>query len=359
MPTRDLNVMGDMAAWTFHPQDGQPLASAMSVDGRIQAVVLEHGYIRESSDYGLSWVNAGEIRDWGGIAMNSNGCRQVALGYGATPFYSTNAGTTWAASASDTAPWSCCAMSMDGATVVAGSDLSGFYLSTNGGVSFAAVTALVASAHVWTDVELSSNGQYMAASCQLRVMDEEPYTEFDGGIYVSTDWGRTWAVKQQLRDFGGVAVSADGARQAAVGENGRIYESGDHGASWTEKGASLKWADVAMSGDGRRQIAVCQNGFSSVPIYVSTDYGETWSVTGRLARWGNVSMSKDGAYQLAIQIHAGFWTSHAASRIHGDLAVEGALGLGALGQLMVMNGTQLVFVAGGVTNVLDSDLLQP
>jgi hypothetical protein len=114
-----------------------------------------------------------------------------------------------------------------------------------------------------------------------------------------------------------------------------------------------------MSADGRRQMATCYNGLTAVPMYMSTDYGETWSVTGGLARWGNVSMSKDGAYQLVVQVHAGFWTSHAASRIHGGLTVEGALGLGGLGQLMVMNGTQLVFVTGGVTNVIDADILNP
>ncbi len=359
MPRRELDVMGDMAAWTFHPLDGYPWATAMSADGRVQAVAPEHGYVQESTDYGMSWVNVGSNRDWSGIAMNSNGTRQVALCYESTPYYSTDSGATWATSASDTAYWSCCAMSMDGAYVIAGSDLSGFYLSTNGGISFAAVTALVASAHSWTDAEMSSNGQYMAASCRLRVLDEEPYTEYDGGIYVSTNWGRTWTVKQELRDFGGVAVSADGVRQAAVGENGRVYQSVDYGASWTEKGPSLKWRDMAMSSDGRRQIAVCYNGLTAVPMYVSTDYGETWTVTGGLARWGNVSMSKDGAYQLVVQTHAGFWTSHAASRIHGGLTVEGGLGLGALGQLMVIHGTQLVFVAGTVTNVIDADILNP
>jgi len=36
-----------------------------------------------------------------------------------------------------------------------------------------------------------------------------------------------------------------------------------------------------------------------------------------------------------------------------------ALGLGAVGQFMILNGTQLVFVAGTVTNVLDGDIRHP
>jgi hypothetical protein len=371
MPTRDLNVMGDMVSWLPSPVTGWPDSAAMSSDGRIQVVVgcvatgvPQRGFISESADYGVSWVTVvGTNRSWDGIAVDASGTRQVALCWGlldgTTPYYSTNAGATWAASACDTAPWTCCAMSMDGATVVAGSDLGGLYLSTNGGVSFVAIPALDASAHVWTDVAVSSNGQYVLASCALRVLDEDPHTEYDGGMYVSTNWGVTWAVKQAVRDFSGVAMSADGSRQAGVGENGRIYQSADHGASWTEKGPSLKWRDLTMSGDGRRQIAVCYNGLTAVPMYMSSDYGETWSLTGRTARWGSACLSKDGAYALVTAVDGGVWASHAMSRIHGGLAVEGALGLGALGQLMVMHGTQLVFVAGGVTNVIDADILNP
>ena len=36
-----------------------------------------------------------------------------------------------------------------------------------------------------------------------------------------------------------------------------------------------------------------------------------------------------------------------------------ALGLGSVGQFMILNGTQLVFVAGTVTNVLDPDVGRP
>jgi hypothetical protein len=41
------------------------------------------------------------------------------------------------------------------------------------------------------------------------------------------------------------------------------------------------------------------------------------------------------------------------------LTVDGGLGVGGAGQLMVRGGTQLVFVVGGVVNVLDGDILSP
>ena len=51
-----------------------------------------------------------------------------------------------------------------------------------------------------------------------------------------------------------------------------------------------------------------------------------------------------------------------AQALHkGDavLTAGQALGLGAVGKFMILNGTQLVFVAGTVTNVLDGDIGRP
>jgi hypothetical protein len=55
------------------------------------------------------------------------------------------------------------------------------------------------------------------------------------------------------------------------------------------------------------------------------------------------------------------FTGDAQSFHKGDavLTAGQALGLGSVGQFMILNGTQLVFVAGTVTNVLDPDVGRP
>ena len=55
------------------------------------------------------------------------------------------------------------------------------------------------------------------------------------------------------------------------------------------------------------------------------------------------------------------FTGDALALHKGDavLTAGQALGLGAVGQFMILNGTQLVFIAGAVTNVLDSDIRHP
>ena len=47
----------------------------------------------------------------------------------------------------------------------------------------------------------------------------------DGKIVISTDAGATWAQREQVRFWRGVAVSADGNQIVAAVNNGRIYRS--------------------------------------------------------------------------------------------------------------------------------------
>ena len=91
------------------------------------------------------------------------------------------------------------------------------------------------------------------------------------GIWVSNDWGATWAKAagqpeptSQI-DWRGVASSADGMKLVAVADYGDIWLSPDAGASWTKKELESRhhrWLDVASSADGARLVAVTGTGFS-------------------------------------------------------------------------------------------------
>ncbi len=110
-----------------------------------------------------------------------------------------------------------------------------------------------------------------------------------------------------------------------------------------------------MSGDGR-QVYARVSGQSN---WRSVDYGVTWGQVGPALWWGRLVCSRDGVYQLAGIQGGQLWASGAGARVHGTLTVDWAVGLGSVGQLMMLNGTQLVFVAGTVTNVLDGDVGTP
>jgi hypothetical protein len=110
-----------------------------------------------------------------------------------------------------------------------------------------------------------------------------------------------------------------------------------------------------MSDDGKRQVCVLKQGV----VYVSNDYGVTWTATQSSGNWQHTAMSGDGAYQLVTGSGLNMWANRARSRVRGDLTVDCSLKFGVLGQLMIQGGTQLVLVAGSVTNVIDSNILAP
>jgi photosystem II stability/assembly factor-like uncharacterized protein len=65
----------------------------------------------------------------------------------------------------------------------------------------------------WTSVSLSATGQYQTAVAN------------GDYIYVSTDFGNTWAKSQNApqKKWFDVSLSASGQHQTAVAENGTIY----------------------------------------------------------------------------------------------------------------------------------------
>jgi hypothetical protein len=196
---------------------------------------------------------------------------------------------------------------------------------------------------------MSTNGEYQTAVAH-------PEDEMSSGIYVSSDYGSTWIENTAGPKWMGVAMSADGRLQLACALDGKLYGSTDHGATWTAKpGLNRAWWAVAMSGDGKMQYAAERSG----PIYVSSDYGATWADSGSArCLWTGLAVNQDGGFGLAAVNGGPCLAARPFTSVRGDLAVGGALTLGNVGLLMI-TGTQLVFVAGGVTNVLDMDVGTP
>jgi hypothetical protein len=264
-----------------------------------------------SADYGNTWTNRGDSRYWNGLAVSASGVRQTAIEEDGNIYVSSDTGTTW--SAKD-------------------------------------------EARKWTSVSISTNGQYQTATCD-QSEDDELHIFYGGGLYVSTNYGDTWTLTEPEKPWNHVVVCGNGARQAAVVSGGQIYISSDYGATWTAKATNRAWVGITGSADGKRLSAIV--GGTGRAIYISTDYGETWAQSGPSNYFGRIACSADGGYQLATIQNGQLWVSRADSKIHGNLTVDWGLGLGTAGQLTILNGTQLVFVAGSVTNVLDNDVGTP
>ena len=351
LAAQQLNASGRGLNWTTNEADRNWTGAALSTDGRYQTAVVQNGAIYVSGDYGNSWSAKGGAAAWQAVALSADGARQTACVCDGPLYCSTNYGSTWAIAAGARS-WVGVAMNASGAWQTALDDQGFVYVSSDFGSTWAA--KLTDEPRDWRGVGISTNGQFQTAACERRE-NGDTGAKYGGGIFVSTNFGGTWTLKQEGRDWEGVAVSGSGGRQVACAAGGRIYVSADYGGTWMPTGEDRDWRGVAASADGKMIFGIV----ADEGVHVSSDYGATWTEAGPARWWAQVASSADGAYQIATIQGGPLWVARADSHFHGNLTADCALGIGNVGQFMIRGGTQLVFVAGGVVNVLDADILHP
>ncbi len=351
LAAQQLNASGRGLTWTTSDADRNWTGAALSADGRFQTAVVQHGLIYVSGDYGNSWTAKGVSAAWQVVALSADGARQTACVCDGPLYCSTNYGSTWAIAAGARS-WVGVAMNASGAWQTALDDQGFVYVSGDFGSTWAA--KLTDEPRDWRGVGISTNGQYQTVVCERRE-NGDTNEKYGGGIFVSSDFGNTWALKEAGRDWQGVVVSGNGVRQVACAAGGKMYVSADYGNTWVPKEENRDWRGVAASADGKMIFGIV----ADEGVHVSNDSGATWTEAGPARWWAQVASSGDGAYQIATIQGGPLWVARADSKVHGNLTADCALGIGNVGRFMIRGGTQLVFVAGGVVNVLDADILHP
>lgn len=168
------------------------------------------------------------LTSWRALAVSADGQCVLALqdgNLGAAA--SRDAGATWRALPSlaivSNPLWTSAASSADGRTLYAAGANGTVHVSRDGGDSFAPTAAPSA----WgTALATSASGRIVVAACQTFDRVTTP-----GGLFVSTDAGRTWAR---------AADTDDAALNRAAGG---------------EREVNRGWKSVAVSGDGKRVAA--------------------------------------------------------------------------------------------------------
>jgi len=164
----------------------------------------------------------------------------------------------------------------------------GIYTSTNSGKTWVANNVQ----NLWTGIASSADGSKLAVAV------------YGGGIYVTTNAGASWTQTSAPTNYWScTASSANGSLLvAAIGTNGSIYISPDSGASWTQTSAPTNtfWKSVAASADGSKLVAAI--GYLGIKgaIYTSTNSGTTWTQTSAPTNtWSSVASSADGSKLIA------------------------------------------------------------
>jgi photosystem II stability/assembly factor-like uncharacterized protein len=134
-----------------------------------------------------------------------------------------------------------------------------------------------------------------------------------GGIYTSTDSGRTWGeINSTTRQWRGVASSADGSKLATVVNNDFIFTSTNSGSTWVQRTIGLSsaaWSSIASSADGTKLVAAVNGG----GIYTSTDSGSSWTQQASSRSWFSVASSSAGSKMVAAVYGGGIYTNSGTS----------------------------------------------
>ena len=145
----------------------------------------------------------------------------------------------------------------------------------------------------WRAIACSADGVKMVASAISA-----------GGIYVSSDYGRTWSQSSSTFSPTCLASSADGTKLFGGIANGGIVFSLNSGSSWFLSAApTTNWNGIACSANGSNVVAVINNGY----IYTSANIGTNWTrQTGSgFQNWFGVACSTDGKKIIAANYGAG------------------------------------------------------
>ncbi len=198
----------------------------------------------------------------------------------------------WTQTTAPTNYWNSIAASADGNRLVATVYGGGIYSSTDSGKTWKPTGA--PSGVPWTTVASSADGTKLVAAAFYKYP-----------IYLSTNSGISWSTNGPGGDWQSVACSSDGKKLVAVAnENGSIYTSTNAGITWRQaaNAPSNFWQSVACSADGNKMVAAVGGSLTAGPIYVSADSGTTWKPADSAPSniWQCVASSADGNKLVAV-----------------------------------------------------------
>jgi len=225
-------------------------SSAMSYDGRVQAVV---GYttLGRSHPNCLVSHNSGEsfnvINTLGAVGGINTDFKKIAMSSGGNTCY-----------------------------VITEFDM---YKSTDSGVNWSYLYS-----DEYTDIATSANGQYVTAVS---------FYDYNGGIMVSSDGGNNFSyynVPYSCSKF--ASMSSDGRYQLVVGENMPTYRSENFGANWFEVSGFSNgyYKSCSVSPTGKYQLVIGNNDSNTDDaVYFNCTFGSGIPASANEVRISNTN----------------------------------------------------------------------
>ena len=125
----------------------------------------------------------------------------------------------------------------------------------------------------WNDIASSADGSRLAVTGGTNGVNNV-WTSYDGGV--------SWTKRAPNLNYVSVAISADGAKMAAICYQGNTWTSVDYGQTWSGPlGPSSNFRGITSSSNGNK-LASASN---SETLYTSTDGGATWTPRATILSW--------------------------------------------------------------------------
>ena len=320
------NLPGNIAPgqrWTPRMVPMQWQAVASSQDGQFLVAADNPGHLRVSSDAGATWTisNIPTGQAWASVVIKrrpypspgAGAVSIVAVATGGGIYRSDDAGVKWTELVSANAgislsgrQWQSVTTDQLG-TVVAAAILNGpIYRTGTPGLGTSVISDWQAGTLEGASTALVRPWRALAASADAVVMVA---ASENGEVYISTDAGRTWALRN-VTVGGGTVVSAwhrvamsdDGNTIAISGRsNSALYVSRDRGLNWVQSPAPTgDYTALAMSADGQVIGGTLTNGVGNPSIgsvQISRDGGASFAAVsppGQDRNWRALAMSGDG-----------------------------------------------------------------
>ena len=248
---------------------------------RIVSLHLHAGTLLAATDVGIFLTTDGG-GSWAaarGVPMGTELSCMASAGsvlFGATDheglYVSTDGGLIWQHTGEDLGSWNVAALAQAGRSLIAGTESGGIFVSSDGGRSWKASNAGLPDGAGLMDVEVVGRSVFATTSSNISYFRDA--LEFEGGIFVTDDDGRSWRpVNRGLTSTFFAGLTALGPDLFAATWDG-VFVSTDLGKTWLAAGEGLppglKCDHIAA--EGERLYVVGER-----KLFSSVDRGASWT----------------------------------------------------------------------------------
>ncbi|MCW3104411.1 MAG: two component regulator propeller domain protein [Bacteroidetes bacterium] len=253
-----------------------------------------------STNNGNSWTAVADTnfagQDVKQLAVSGSTVFAATFGHGV--FASTDNGVTWAAKNTGFTYLYACGIAVAGTTVYASMSFDGVYTSIDNGTTWVKSTNAVLNGITVNSIIMSGTNMIAASgSCNGGT---------NGGVFLSTNGGLTWAATSVTGDADALAVI--GSTIFAATQNG-VFKSADNGLTWnpTTNTSGIIDNATALIAGGTKLLVGCP-----YSMYSTVDNGTTWSDISTGAGAANLSVTSfavNSTYVFAGNIYhsVGVW----------------------------------------------------